>query len=155
MSCGYELNTEEFKKYANESAEIFVEHYAWFKMPARIHKILIHGADVMETLLLPIGQFSEEALEARHKKCCYFREHNSRKNSRQIYVEDLHALLVSSDPLISSIRNLPKRRINKLPQPVINILKVAAHPPELSRVHQKTHPRAKMKILQRVILKNK
>ena len=35
-------------------------------MPASAHKILIHGADVMDTLLLPIGQLSEEALEAMH-----------------------------------------------------------------------------------------
>jgi hypothetical protein len=34
------------------------------------HKMLIHGAIVIENALLPIGQLSEEAAEARNK---YFR----------------------------------------------------------------------------------
>ena len=75
--------------------------------------------------LFPIGQLSEGALEARHTECRYFREHNNRKISRKQNIEDLlHALRISPDPLISSMRSLPKMKINQLPQQIINILKV-------------------------------
>ena len=62
ISCGYELQTKKFRKYANETAKLFVK---WYKMPA---KILIHGADVMGTLLLPIGQLSEEPVTYEKRK---------------------------------------------------------------------------------------
>jgi hypothetical protein len=39
-------------------------------MTPPMHKMLIHGAIVIENALLPIGQLSEEAAEARNK---YFR----------------------------------------------------------------------------------
>lgn len=49
-----------------------------------------------------LGQLSEEALEARHKECRVFRQHNARKSSRKNNIGDLlHALLLSSDPVIS------------------------------------------------------
>lgn len=32
-----------------------------------MHLVLVHGADIMETFELPIGTYSEEALEARNK----------------------------------------------------------------------------------------
>lgn len=80
-------------------------------MPSSVHKILIHGADVIGSLVRPIGQLSEKALESRHKDCRYYREHSTRKIGRKQTIEDLlHALLISSDPLISSIRPLPKRK---------------------------------------------
>jgi len=125
ISCGYKLNSEAFRNYAHKTAKLFVQLYKWYKMPASVHKILIHGADVIDTLLLPIGQLSEEALEARHKECRYYREHNTRKINRKQNVEDLlHALLISSDPLISSLRPLPKRKTNELPQEVIKLLEI-------------------------------
>lgn len=137
ISCGYELETESYRKYALETAELFVKLYGWYKMPASVHKILIHGADVMDSLLLPIGQLSEEALEARHKECRYIREHNTRKISREQNVEDLlHALLISSDPLISSLRPLPKRKIHQLPEQVINLLRVPKVPLQVTEDQQ-------------------
>lgn len=94
-------------------------------MPASIHKILIHGADVMDTLLIPIGQLSEEVLEARHKECRSFRQYRTRKISRTKTNEDLlHALLLSSDPVISSLRKLPQRKSHSLPREVVEMLKI-------------------------------
>nr|CAI5862443.1 unnamed protein product [Callosobruchus analis] len=81
--CGYEISIDKFRPYSLETAELFIKLYGWYNMPASIHKVLIHGADVMDKLLLPIGQISEEALEARHKECRYFRQCNARKTSRK------------------------------------------------------------------------
>ncbi|KAF2897054.1 hypothetical protein ILUMI_09120 [Ignelater luminosus] len=93
-------------------------------MPASVQKSLIHGAEVMDSLLLPIGQLvDEEALEVRHKECRYYREHNTRKISRSKNMEDLlHILLVLSDPVISSQRRLSRKKVRHLSQEVIHLL---------------------------------
>lgn len=111
MSSGYSLNIGAFKKYALDTADLYVKLYGWYYMPATVHKILIHGADVMNNMILPIGQLSEDAQEARHKEYRFFREHNTRKTSRINCNKDLlHMLLISSDPLISSKRKLPRKK---------------------------------------------
>lgn len=103
MACGYAVNVEAFRIYAWETAKIFVSEYPWFYMPQSVHKILIHGADIIEKVSLPIGMMSEEALEARNKDFRSYRLNHTRKDSRLHTMEDLlHALLVSSDPFITS-----------------------------------------------------
>lgn len=55
LSSGYEINVNAFEVYSLETARRFVKLYPWFYMPSSIHKILIHGADVIQHALLPIG----------------------------------------------------------------------------------------------------
>ena len=108
ISSGFEINTEEFDKYTKDTAKLFVQAYPWFYMPASVHKVLVHGADIISGAILPIGQLSEEAQESRNKDLKSFRRSHSRKMSRSSTNEDVfNLLLVSSDPLISSLRELP------------------------------------------------
>lgn len=83
-------------------------------MPPSVHKVLLHGADLMKHFDLPIGMYSEEAQEARNKDFRNIRENHSRKNSRTNTNEDiLHWLLISSDPVISSLRTFfPKKQVD-------------------------------------------
>lgn len=126
MASGYKVNTHAFKIYSFETAELFVEKYPWFYMPSSVHKILIHGADIINSVSLPIGMMSEEAQEARNKDLRNFREHHTRKNSRKNTMEDLmHSLLFSSDPLISSLSKKPSsysRNNIEIDSDVINLL---------------------------------
>jgi len=96
-------------------------------MPSSVHKILVHGADIIKTVSLPIGMMSEEALEARNKDMRNYRVNHTRKNSRLNTMVDLfNTLLVTSDPLISSISkstSLHSKKIIKLDDEVINLLK--------------------------------
>jgi hypothetical protein len=52
-------------------------------MPASIHRILLHGSEIIPAALLPIGQLSEEAQKARNKDLKKFPESFSRKISRE------------------------------------------------------------------------
>lgn len=61
ISCGYEINYDEFENYAKETAELYVQLYNWYRMPPSVHKILIHGSLIIKNALVPIGQLSEEA----------------------------------------------------------------------------------------------
>ncbi|XP_060859339.1 uncharacterized protein LOC132936600 [Metopolophium dirhodum] len=119
ISSHHEINSKTFKLYTLETAKLYVSLYPWYYMPSSVHKILIHGADIVHYALLPMGQLSEEAAEAKNKDLRKYREHHSRKCSRLNTNEDiLHMLLVSSDPYLSTMRKLPTRTITQLPDEV-------------------------------------
>ena len=85
-------------------------------MPISVHKILLHGAVVMDYATLHIGMLSEEAQESSNKTYKRLRLHHTRKRSRIDTTRDLlHMLLVESDPLISSMRSEPKSKETELP----------------------------------------
>lgn len=124
VSCGYEINAESFNEYALQTARLFVDRYPWFYMPATVHKILLHGSAIINAALLPIGQLSEEAQESRNKDLKKYRELYTRKLSRISTNQDLlNRLLISSDPLISSLRKLPQKKISSLSSDILFLLK--------------------------------
>lgn len=106
IASGERVYISKFSHFCQETADLYVQLYPWFFMPSSVHKLLIHGADIIEHFgLLPIGKLSEEASEARNKDFRNYREHHSRKMSRIATNEDiLHNLLLSSDPKLSLIR---------------------------------------------------
>lgn len=118
MSSGYKINIEKFNIYAKKTAELFVNNYPWYYMPPSVHKVLIHGSEVIKHAILPIGQLSEEAQEAKNKDFRFIREHHTRKSSRISTNEDLmNYFFLFSDPIISDksrkkIQNY-KKSVNK------------------------------------------
>jgi len=117
LSCQLPVNPLSFDKYCSRTAEIYVANYHWYPMSATLHKILIHGADIIRTSLLPVGMLGEEASEARNKHYKHYREFHSRKKSRVANLEDVfYRLMDTSDPVISTIRlNTRLRQKEKLP----------------------------------------
>lgn len=125
MSCGYTVNVAAFRRYLSETAKLYVELYPWYYMPSSLHKILIHGADIIQQFSLPIGMISEEALESRNKDMRNVREFHTRKISREKTMQDLfQSLIVSSDPVISSIskKSFKHRNSEPLCADVISLL---------------------------------
>ena len=96
ISSGYEIKIDAFIAYAKETAALYVQLYPWYYMPVSVHKLLFHASEIINSALIPIGQLSEEALQARHKECRKFRENNARKSSRENNITDLiHMLLIT------------------------------------------------------------
>lgn len=107
MASGYEIDPIKFSEFTASTAADYVKLYNWYYMPASVHKILIHGADIIRSLSIPIGLLSEEAQEARNKEFKKSREDHTRKCSRiDSNMDLLHILLISSDPYISSLRRV-------------------------------------------------
>jgi len=99
-------------------------------MPTSVHKLLIHGSAILSAALLPISQLVEEAQEARNKDIKKFREHCTRKLSRESTNLDLmRRLMLTSDPVISSLSELPKKSGGSLPSAVLALLEA---PPSLT-----------------------
>lgn len=123
ISNGFKINQEKFKVYTRETAQVFVNKYPWYPMPPTAHKILVHGPEVIDKVLLLIGHLSEETQEARNENFKEYREKFYRKFSRLRTNEDvLYLLLISSDPYILSMRPLPKKKFRKFPNEVITML---------------------------------
>lgn len=116
LNSGYKIDVIKFKEYALTTAKLYVSLYSWYYMPPSVHKVLIHGSAIIESASLPIGQLSEEALEANHKMCKKFRRENTKKHSRVTTNEDLiNRLLLQSDPVISlsKTHEIKKREISE------------------------------------------
>lgn len=93
-------------------------------MPTTVHKILIHSGQIIQASILPIGQMSEEAQESCNKFIKKYRQDFARKCSRVKNMEDVfQRLLVSSDPLISSLRKLPAKQLKALDLEAVELLK--------------------------------
>lgn len=103
LASGQKINTSKFTDFAFQTAELYVSLYPWYYMPASVHKLLLHGGDIIKHAIVPIGQLSEDAVEANHKCFRKYRENNSRKMSQKCNNTDIfNNLLIASDPIISS-----------------------------------------------------
>ena len=63
LNSGFKINIQNFTSLCKTTFDRYVSKYKWFYMPVTMHKILVHGPDIIKTLPLPIGVFSEEAQE--------------------------------------------------------------------------------------------
>lgn len=104
LSCYLPINERRFEKLCSSTAELYINCYPWYPMPSIVHKILIHGAQIISTSILPVGTLGEEASEARNKDYKNFRLHHARKHSRQANLKDVFLRAMdTSDVVISSI----------------------------------------------------
>lgn len=125
INSRFEIDAEKFEEYAVETARKLVEEYPWYYLPPSVHKILIHGAEVIKHALASIGELSEEAAEAKNKDIKQFRLQYTRKISRIATNTDLlNRFFLSSDPFISGARNLPTKETSSSCQEVLNLLNI-------------------------------
>ena len=76
------------------------------KLSPTVHRLICHGDVYLEwakQLDIPLGRFSESAIEYRNKDRRKARLKFARKNSRLNNITDMyHYLLRSSDPLVNN-----------------------------------------------------
>lgn len=114
ISSGHKIDVKKYDDYAFETAQLYVNLYPWRPMTPTMHKVLIHDAVIIENALLPIGQLSEEAQEARNKHFRMYRENYARKFTREDCNRDIfNRLLLSSDPLLSSTNRSKRKHVSK------------------------------------------
>uniref|UniRef100_A0A1S4KHE3 Uncharacterized protein n=2 Tax=Culex quinquefasciatus TaxID=7176 RepID=A0A1S4KHE3_CULQU len=83
------IDAAAYRLYAEETRKLYIKLYDWYPLSPTLHKILVHGADIIKRSLLPIGMLSEEAQEARNKSIRKFRQFHARKFNRTVNLEDL------------------------------------------------------------------
>lgn len=123
ISSGFNIDKAKFKEYTLNTARHLVQKYPWFYLPASVHKVLIHGCEIIENALVSIGELSEEAAESTNKHIKLFRRDHTRKMSRITTNTDLlHRLLLHSDPFITGLRKLPSKKKSLFSKEVLNLL---------------------------------
>lgn len=129
LSSGFSIDPDRFQAYCKRVALLYVDLYAWYYMPQSLHRLLIHGHQVVRAMLLPIGMLSEEAQECQNKNFKKFRENFSRKCSRLKTNEDIiRRLLCTSDPYISSIRKPAQKKKKSFSTEALELLKAPIEP---------------------------
>ena len=123
LSSGHKIDIKKFETFAEETAKLYVDLYEWHPMTPTMHKILKHGANVINNAILPIGMLSEEAAEARNKHFRNYRQNYSRKISRELCNRDiLNRLLLTSDPFLSSSRKYSQKKSKPFSQEALELL---------------------------------
>lgn len=128
ITCQQSMEPKLFKDFCTQAYQRYLELYSWFKMPAAVHKVLAHGAEILtNSPPVPLGVFREPVKEENIKE--FYKRHrelNSKKCSRQANMKDVFIRVMKiSDPLVSSC-SLEKRREHEvfleLPIEVKNLL---------------------------------
>ncbi|XP_050314983.1 uncharacterized protein LOC126749358 [Anthonomus grandis grandis] len=115
LASGCNIDITNFRILLNDTRRLYLHLYSWYYMPSSVHKVLVHGCDIIDFFELPIGQLAEDALEERHKEFRKIRLCNSRKTSRvNANTDIISTLLLTSDPELSSYRQSTKKNKNIL-----------------------------------------
>ena len=102
ISSGYAIDVAALKQFALDTASLYVYQYQWYPMPASVNKLFLHGSQVIEIAVLPIGMLSEEAQESRNKDFRKFRALKICQTSRINNLQDvLNRMILTSDPVLT------------------------------------------------------
>ncbi|CAH1962491.1 unnamed protein product [Acanthoscelides obtectus] len=124
LASGCAIDMEKFASLLEEARNLYIHLYKWYNMPNTVHKVLVHGCEIIDAFCLPIGELSEDALEARHKEVRKRRLSHTRKRSRTDTNKDLmRVLLLTSNPFISSKKKVSSKKYKKCNEAVQNYLK--------------------------------
>jgi hypothetical protein len=117
INSGLPINADKFGEYCSSLGNQYVQKYNWYHMPVTLHKLLLHGKEVVKGSTLPIGMLSEQAGESRNKLYRQFREFHARKTSRKDNLSDVfNRSMDSSDPIVSNFSlDDRKKKLKKHP----------------------------------------
>ena len=103
-----------------------------------VHRLLIHGPDIISSAILPIGQLSEDAQESTNKLIKRYRSSFSRKFSRVENMEDVfRRLLATTYPYISFLRKPTSKKLKSLLAEAVYLLVPVVEESEDSDVDDK------------------
>ncbi|XP_017466057.1 PREDICTED: uncharacterized protein LOC108358983 [Rhagoletis zephyria] len=127
ISCEYEISALKSRQYSEKTYSLYMEMYPWYPMSPTLHKILIHGAQIIAASVVPLGCLGESASESRNKYYKSDRRSHARQNSRTNNMADVFQRAIdSSDPFLSSLflnKRQQQNQKKKIPKEVIELLK--------------------------------
>jgi hypothetical protein len=96
----------------------------WYDIPPSLHRVLVHGKEIVEATPLPIGMTSEEGAVSNTKFARRFLENHTRKTSQEDTISDLfHRMMDISDPIVVAMSPQPKAMPEKyLPPDMAELL---------------------------------
>ena len=94
---------DKFQQFCDDIKDCYLESCAWYNLSPTLHKILVHGSQVIQLFpdTITSGMLSEEPGEASNKTLKHFQAHHARQDSaenRNLSV--FHRMMDRSDPQI-------------------------------------------------------
>lgn len=116
ITCLETLNAERFKTYCLELATNLEREFGPNCITPTVHKVLFHGWKMISNFSLPIGMYSEAAIEHLHQILKKAKVMYSRKMSQLLENTDIiRRMLIESDFVISKLRkNIPAEKLEML-----------------------------------------
>ncbi len=127
LASSHPINAEKFGLFCKETLDLYMQEVGWFNIPPTLHKILVHGKEIIKACPVPIGWTSEESSEANNKFIRKYLSHHTRKTSHLDTMSDLfHRLLQISDPCLvtKSFKQLRKKESRKFTPEMLEILQI-------------------------------
>ena len=133
VNSSKKIDSAKFEELGTEFNDLFFQHFvhpgktrSWYFMPSSIHKITVHGKQLLDNLPMAPGLSSEEGSEANNKFFREIRRSLTRKLSSLTVIQDLNErLLCISDPLIlkkASKDYLRKKKKRPVPEHLKDLL---------------------------------
>ena len=102
INCKYQIDAAKFSAFCQKTAKLWVDLYPWYKMPVSLHVLLIHGANYLKMIDMPISFMTEQCIETGNKISKAARLHHTHKTSRLDTMTDhFNRLTEISDPGIA------------------------------------------------------
>ncbi len=103
MASKHQINSEKFGEFCTETLDIYLTDAGWYNLSPTLHKIFIHGKDIIKACPVPLGWTSEEGSESNNKFVRRFLSNHTRKTSQIDTLTDLfNRLLEVSDPCLTA-----------------------------------------------------
>ena len=80
LASGNATNPEKFGELCNETLEHYMECCKWYDIPPSLHRVLVHGEDIIKFTPLPVGLTSEEGSESNTKFARKYHINHTRKS---------------------------------------------------------------------------
>jgi hypothetical protein len=124
LASSQPINSEKFGELCEKTLEQYMSCAQWYDIPPSLHRVLVHGKEIVEATPLPIGITSEEGAESNTKFARRFHENHTRKTSQEDTMSDLfHRMMDISDPIVMAMSPQPKAMPEKyLPPDMAELL---------------------------------
>jgi hypothetical protein len=116
LASSHNIDADKFEEFCNATLAQYMIDCPWYNIPPTLHKVLVHGADIIRATPLPIGVTSEEGSESNTKFCRKYYQNHTRKISSLAALQDLfHRMMDVSDPLVRSLTPEPETQSSEMP----------------------------------------
>ena len=115
FSSGHPIDSEELHKICQETLIQYKLDAGWYSLSPTLHRVLVHGKEIVQATPLAIGITSEEGSEANTKFARHFLKHHTRKTSNTNTIVDLFNRLMNiSDPLVIAFSKETEKKTREI-----------------------------------------
>jgi hypothetical protein len=103
----------------------------WYNIPPTLHRVLVHGCEIIRATPINIGSTSKESAEGNTKFARRFYKNHTRKNAHENAIADLlFRLLDVSDPFLGCTETKSKNP-KPVPKDMLPLLCASDHESEI------------------------